>query len=193
MSGPESPPEPARPWWAPLLGVGSIGFAGFQVLAGLAFVAIALVGPEGAGRPFLLIGCAWTLPGILLGVGGAMITTGARGCRATSIAAVALGAALFAAVALDRTRIPLAIVETRDWSLKHPDLPPWARKLYQDVATKDGNDPLEMARDPVNADVLGWAYTGACCVPLLPWHLVVLLACAGPWGRRLAAHPVEPT
>ena len=189
MSGDGTPAAPSRPWWAPLLGVGSIGFGGLQVMAGLALVAIALLIPAGARGTLALLGFAWALPGLLLGIGGAMITVGSRRGRALSLAAVALCVACFGAVAAARTSIPPAIADAGEWGLTHPQLPAWALKAYQEETKRAGIDAVELARDPVNAEYLGRIYAGACCLPAFPWYLTVLVACAGPWGARLARKP----
>jgi hypothetical protein len=188
VSGDESPAAPPRPWWAPLLGVGSLGFGGFQVLAGLAVMAVAVLIPSGARGTLALLGLAWALPGLLLGIGGAMITVGARRGRAFSLAAIALCAVCFGVVAVARTSIPTAVADAGEWGLKHPKAPAWAVKAYEDETRRQGIDAIAFARDPVNAETLGRVYAGACCALALPWYLTVLVACAGHWGRRMARY-----
>ena len=79
--------EPRRPWWVPLLGVGSLGLGGFQALGGLgmAFCAAALGGEPGS--VFLGLAAGWFLTGALLAASGIAVVAGSRRARALCVAA----------------------------------------------------------------------------------------------------------
>ena len=178
--------DPGRPWWAPLLGVGSVGLGGLQALGGLALCGIALSGPAGSRGVFLLLGLAWFVPGALLGASGVLVTARSPRARIACVAAVlawALGVGLVGAC---RGSIPPAVADTGEWALGHPEAPPAAKRFLDEVLKGRTAIQIEALRDPSMRSDFGWLYTGYCCCPVLPWYLTLLLACAGPWARRLS-------
>ncbi len=189
MSAPAPPPadaKPAHPWWAPLLGMGSLGMGGLQALGGLALVGVALSGPADSRGAFLLLGTAWFLPGILLGASGVLVTLRSPWGRAVSVAAVLAGSLGIGLVAANRTSIPPAMAETGEWAVRHPEAPPWAKKLLDDVLGGKTDLQFRALREPSMRSDYGWLYAGYCGCPVIPWYLTLLLACAGPWARRLS-------
>jgi len=183
-SEPADPPRPGRPWWAPLLGTGSLGLGGLQFLTGLLLLALALSGPSSAAGPIAMLGLAWLLPGFLLGAGGIGIVIGAPWARRVSLAAAIVGIAFLGGVGAARQSIPPAVADEGEWALHHPEAPPLARDLWK-RAGRD-SDALAILRDPSQANTIGWTYSAYCCCPVLPWYLVVLLVCALPAGKRIA-------
>ncbi len=182
-------PRRARPWWAPVLAAGSFGLGGLQVLAGGLLALAALAGPPEARGPFLLLGMAWLVPGILLLVAGLGLAIGRPWGRLLSLGTVAVAFACFVAVGVQRRGIPPAVAAIGEWGLGRPEAPKWAKDLYEqwraDFEKRTGEkDPMAMLRQPAQAGAIGWAYTGLCACPVVPWYLVLLFALAPPWGRR---------
>jgi hypothetical protein len=166
--------------------VGSIGLGGIQVLAGLLLVGVALSGPASATESFLLLGLAWLVPGLLLGAGGVGVVLGSRWARRISLAAVIGSLAFLGCVGAFRRSLPPAVADAGEWAIQHPEAPPIAKDLWKKMVRGPDQDNLALLRDPSQAGAIGWAYTAYCGCPVLPWYLVVLLACALPSGRRIA-------
>ncbi len=181
MSGPAK-----RPWWVPLLGVGSIGLGGFQCLAGLLMAFAAAEVGGGAGTVFLGLAASWFLPGILLGVSGVGVVSGARWGRGLSLAAAGAMALSLVLVAVNRRPVPGAIADLMEYAERHPDAAP----LVKRVRSMEGGDPVAALRDPDQAAASAWAFALECGCGL-PWYLLVLAACASPSGRLLAT-PTPP-
>ena len=189
MTGEAPPPgTPAddRPWWGPLLGVGSVGLGGLQALTGLLLCGIALTGPPSSRGAFLLLGAPWLLPGLLLGISGVLVTLRSPRGRMLSLVAVAAGALGIGIVAVHRASVPPSVADAGEWALGHPEAPPWAKKMFQEMSRGNGEMQLADLRDPDRRNAQGWIFTGYCCCPVLPWYLTILFACAPPWGKRIA-------
>ena len=187
MSDGTPPAVPAgRPWWGPLLSVGSLGLGGMQGLSGLflLYAATRFTGPT-AGA-FLLMGLAWLLPGVALAAGGVGLLAGARWGRRLSVIAVLLGAGGVGLVAARRASIPPAMADGIELATRvaREQKSPLADILEKSRQGPAG-DPVVGLRDPGQASVQGWFYTAYCCCPVLPWYILVLVACIPAWGRRL--------
>ena len=189
-AGPDSATPTARPWWVPLLGVGSVSLGGLQALAGLMMCGVALSAPGGAREAFLLGGLAWLVPGVLLGVSGVAVTAGWPSARRLCFVAVAAAAAGIGAFTVGRESVPPGVADAGEWMLSHPDTPEWGLKLLRDAADDDPRRTIGLLRDPEVAGAAAWAYSGYCCCPVLPWYLLVLLAAAA--GGRFAVPPSPP-
>ncbi len=186
-TAPADPPQPpGRPWWAPLLGVGSIGLGGFQVLGGLAMAFAAMQLGGEAGAVFLGLCLAWSGPGILLAISGVGVVAGWRRARGLSLAAVAAGCLALGLVAANRAGIPGAVADLIDYGEKHQDSRSDLAALTKRLRGKGVDDPVAVLRNPELAGASAWTLAGECACPVVPWYLVVLLACALPSGRRIA-------
>ena len=181
MSEPEK-----RPWWVPLLGVGSIGLGGFQCLFALLGVLAAAEVGGSAGTVFIGIAAAWFLPGILLLVSGIGVVVGARWGRVLSLVAAGTMVASIALVASNRKGIPEAIASLVEFEGKQGP----AVEIVKKFRASESGDPVFALRDPDQARISAWFFTGYCgCA--MPWYLLVLSACALPSGRRIAT-PTPP-
>ena len=189
-AGPDAAQTPARPWWVPLLGVGSVSLGGLQALAGLMMCGVALAAPGDARGAFLLGGLAWLVPGILLGLSGVAVTAGWPPARRLCFVAVAAAAAGIAAFTVGRESVPAGVADAGEWMLSHPETPEWGLKLLRDAADGDPRQTIRLLRDPEVAGTAGWAYSAYCCCPVLPWYLLVLAAAA--MGGRFASPPSAP-
>jgi len=181
-----------RSWWVPLLGVGSVGLGGLQVLVGAALLLLGMEGPESGRTVFPLMALGWILPGTLLAAGGVGVVLGRRWGRALSLAAVLAGASLLVLVALHREDIPPAVADSTEWVANHPDAKGAPGDFLRKLIQGKGAASLRTLRDPSLASEMGWAYTGAQCLPVLPWYLVVLVACGSKWGDRIVRKPDKP-
>jgi hypothetical protein len=166
----------ARPWWVPLLGVGSVSLGGLQALAGLMMCGVALSAPGEARGAFLLGGLAWLVPGVLLGLSGVAVTAGWPSARRLCFVAVAAAAAGIGAFILGRGSVPAGVADAGEWMLSHPETPEWGLKIVRDAADGDPRRTIALLRDPEVAETAAWAYSGYCCCPVLPWYLLVLAA-----------------
>lgn len=189
MSGgtePDPKPPAARPWWVPLLGVGSIGLGGFQVVGGLlmAFAAMQLGGE--AATVFYGLCLSWLLPGALLAGSGVAVVSGSRRARALSLLAVAAGCLALGLVASHRMGIPGAVADLVEFGEKQQDSRSEMAALIRRLRKAAGEDPVATLRDPHAVNPAAWTFAGECACPVVPWYLVVLLACALPAGRRIA-------
>lgn len=146
-----------------------------------------LKGPGAA--TFLLASAAWLLPGALLVAAGIGIVIGARWARGLSLAAVAAGAAGVGAVALRRERIPPAVADLVEFASSQGGVQKQLSEALANLRKGPTGDPVAILRDPAQAPVQGAIYTGYCCCPALPWQILLLLVCATPLGRRIAAAP----
>jgi len=178
--------KPPRPWWVPLLGVGSIGLGGFQALGGLMLAWVATLVGGKAGGTFFGLCLAWLLPGLVLATSGAGVVTGARWGRALSLAAVAAGALALGLVAWNRAAIPAAVADFYEYVEREHGSSRDVADLLKRMQAAGQGDPVAVLRDPDTARVSAWTFTVECCCPVVPWYLVVLLACALPGGRRIA-------
>lgn len=185
MSGDPSPAAAARPWWAPLLGVGSMGLGGLQAMGGVALLVAGMQVEAPASTTLFLAGMAWLLPGAALAVGGIGLTTGARWGRWLSVGAVLLAAAAVLPLALRREAIAPALADLVEYGRRNPGIARSVSGVMAKAKEEQGRDPVETLRDPAIAADAGTVYTGICCCPGLPWQLLVLLACLPPWGARL--------
>ncbi len=177
---------PGRPWWVPLLGVGSIGLGGLQGLGGLALLWLGMQMKGSAAGVFFLLGGAWLLPGVALAAGGVGIVSGARWGRWLSVGAVAMGVGALSLVAERRTTIPPAVADAIEFASAHPEAKGALADTLVRLRKDKSGDPVVILRDPGQADVQGWAYAVYCGCPVLPWYALLLLACVPTWGRRLA-------
>lgn len=189
-AGPDAAGQPARPWWVPLLGVGSVSLGGLQALAGLMMCGVALSAPGGARGAFLLGGLAWLVPGVLLGLSGVAVTAGWPSARRLCFVAVAAAAAGVAAFTVGRESVPPGVADAGEWILSHPDTPEWGLKLLREYSEGDPRQTIRLLRDPDVAETAGWAYSAYCCCPVLPWYLLVLLASFA--KGRFASPPSPP-
>jgi hypothetical protein len=180
-----SAPSP-RPWWAPLLGVGSLGLGGLQGLGGLLMLWAASLLGGGPGKVFLGLGLAWLLPGILVAVSGVGVVTGARWARALSLGAVAAGSLALGLVAWNRAAIPGAVADFIEYGEREHGSSREMADAFKRLRAQGGGDPVAVLRDPELAKTSAWTFTVECCCPVFPWYLVLLVACGLPWGRRIA-------
>jgi hypothetical protein len=172
-----------RPWWVPLLGVGSIGLGGFQALGGIAMAWVAAEVGGSSGNVFFGLAAAWFLPGILLAISGLGVVMGARWGRSASLAAVALMVLSLAFVAAERRAIPGAIADA--WEHGERAGPAPVVDLLRKSRKTGSMDAMETLRDPDLGEGSSWMFTLECGCGL-PWYLVVLAACGLPSGRRIA-------
>lgn len=172
---------PKRPWWVPLLGVGSIGLGGFQCLGamGMAYMAAEVGGP--AGTVFFGLAAAWFVPGILLAASGVGVVAGIRWGRGLSLVAAGAMVLSLVLVAANRRPIPGAVASLVEYGEKQGG----AAEIVKKFRSSAGGDPVAALRDPHQADASAWVFTVECGCGL-PWYLVVLAACALPAGRRIA-------
>lgn len=187
MTDPEPrPPAVARPWWVPLLGVGSMGIGGMQAVGGLLMLFAGMQLKGASASTFFVMAAAWVLPGTVLAVSGIGVVTGARWARGLSLAAVGLGLLLVVPVALGRAGIPTAVADLlavgkaqTGGSSAVPDLLKFATKAA-------GTDPEAQLRSGEGAEAQQWVLTAECCCPALPWQVVLLVVCGTPMGGRIA-------
>lgn len=175
-----------RPWWVPLLGVGSIGLGGFQALGALL---MAYGAAEVGGKPggvFFGLAAAWFVPGILLGASGVGIVAGTRWGRGLSFAAFGAMALSLGIVTAYRGETPEAVLGLIEYGEKQPEVAPWVKRARSSA----GGDPFAALRDPDQAAISAWMYTLYCGCGM-PWYLLVLGVCALPAGRRIAT-PTPP-
>ena len=194
MTDPPPVPSPAegpaaergRRWWVPLLGVGSLGMGGVQALGGLMLVLAGMQVPGPAAAVFFGAGAAWLVPGLVLAASGVGVVLGSRWARGLSLGAVAAGAAALALVAVNRRSIPPAMADGIEYAASHPDAKGGPGEMLARLRRSPEGDPVATFRNPELLEYTGWTFTGYCCCPIVPWYLVVLLACAPSWGRRIA-------
>lgn len=181
MSGPAK-----RPWWVPLLGVGSIGLGGFQCLGamGMAYMAAEVGGP--AGTVFFALAAAWFVPGLLLAASGVGVVAGTRWGRGLSLAAAGAMVLSLVLVAANRKPIPGAVAGLVEFGEKQGG----AAEIVKKFREGGSGDPVAALRDPDQAEASAWVFTAECGCGM-PWYLVVLAVCALPAGRRIAT-PTPP-
>ena len=174
---------PGRPWWVPLLGVGSFGLGGFQALGGLAMAIMAAETGGAAGTVFIVLAGAWFVPGVLLAASGAGVVAGTRWGRGLSLAAVGAMLLALGIVGFHRRSIPAAVADLVVYAEKD------SKGLAADAVKKGravlGEDPVSLLRDPEQASISAWVFTLYCGCGM-PWYLLVLLVCGLPMGRRIA-------
>ena len=169
----ESPPTPSR--------------GTHQGLGGAALIAVGMLLKGGSAGVFYFLGAAWLLPGVALAASGVGVVTGARWGRRLSVAAVILGAVTLSIVALRRTTIPPAMADAIEFASEHPDAKGGLGDTLARVRKERDVDPVVFLRDPDQASLQGWFYTGYCGCPGIPWYAVLLFACVPAWGRRIEA------
>jgi hypothetical protein len=155
-----------------------------QALGGLALLYLAAEIGRDAGKVFLGTGLAWLLPGVLMLVSGIGVVSGARWARGLSLAAVAAGFVAVGFVAAGRAEIPGAVADV--WEHGEARGGREVRDLMKWAAEVARADPRATLRDPEARNASGWSFTAECACPVVPWGLLVLLACASPGGRRIA-------
>jgi hypothetical protein len=172
--------EPRRPWWVPLLGVGSLGLGGFQGLGGMAMAfAAAELGGE-PGTVFLGLAAGWFLTGALLAASGIAVVAGSRRARALCVAAPVAMAIAVVLVAWNRDRIPPAVVAVIEYGEKQAG----DSELVKWFFDQGGRDAVARLRDPDQAALSAWAFAVEFGIGT-PWYLLVLAAGVLPAGRRI--------
>jgi len=180
-------PAPKRPWWVPLLGVGSLGLGGLQCVGSIALAWLAAeMGGDGA-TVFAGLAAGWFVPGVLLSAAGIGIAAGTRWARWLGVAAAAAMLVSLALVAANRGSIPGAVASFIEWGERSGGMAARVLKWYRSSA---GQDPVEILRDPGQGAISAWAFTveyglGA------PWYLLVLAVCALKPGRSIPS-PTPP-
>jgi hypothetical protein len=175
-----------RPWWVPLLGVGSIGLGGLQALGGILMIGVGMQLRPPSSTLLFLAGAAWLLPGAAMLAAGIGVTTGARWGRWAGVGAVAVAALALVPVVLQRRQIAPALADVVEFGKSQPGAARILTPVLSWSRDRQGQDTVTVLREPGVADEFGRLYSGACCLPVLPWYLVVLFACAPPWGRKIA-------
>jgi hypothetical protein len=184
---PAAPSAPVpRPWWVPLLGVGSLGLGGMQGLGGLMLLWAASLLGGGSAKVFLGLGLVWLVPGVLLAVSGVGVVMGTRWARGLSLASVAVGCLAFGLVAWNRDAIPAAVADFIEYGEREHGSSKDMAGLYKRLRESGGGDPSAVLRDPEMSKASAWTFTAECCCPVVPWYLIVLIACGFPSGRRIA-------
>ena len=180
-------PSPKRPWWVPLLGVGSLGLGGLQFFGamGLAYLAAEMGGAP--ATVFAWLAAGWLVPGVLLAVAGVGISAGTRWARGLGVAAAAAMIVSVALVIANRAAIPEAVASFIEWGERSGGMAADVLKWYRN---REGQDPVDVLRDPVMGAISAWTFAvefglGA------PWYLVVLWTCALKPGRSIPT-PTPP-
>ncbi len=180
------PPTEKRPWWVPLLGVGSMGIGGLQAVGGLLMLFAGMQLKGSSATTFFTMAAAWVLPGAVLAVSGIGVVTGARWARGLSLAAVGFGVLLVVPVALGRTGIPTAVADLLAVGKAQPGDSSAVPDLLKFATKVAGTDPEQQLRSGEGAEAQQWVLTAECCCPALPWQVVLLLVCGTPMGGRIA-------
>ncbi len=177
-----APPPPgaaAPPWWRPILGVGSLGLGGFQVLGAGFLMAMAALGPGRAAGTFALVAAAWALPGLALAVAGFGVLQDRPWAGRASVGAAVVFAACVAGLVAGRAALPPAVADAAEWAEARPEAPPLLIDYLRESRRRSGVD----LRDPEAAGLTGLVYAGCCAVPVLPWYGLLLVVA----GMRSAA------
>ncbi|MHC4821336.1 MAG: hypothetical protein ACYTDX_06415 [Planctomycetota bacterium] len=177
--------EEGPPWWAGLMGVGSVGIGGLQAIVGALLSVVGIAGPEGSRGIFLLLGLAWLIPGLMVAAGGVGVVLKRRWGRRLSIAAAVVGILMLVGVIINRSKIPQGILSLYEYAEKQEDVSPEMKKFREQMTKGQNRENMELMRSPQHQAWFGGVFAGYCCIPVGPWYLTLLFALVPPWGRRV--------